>query len=220
MGILDALWTSDSKKPAPQQKDQQAKAQPQASSLPISTYTPGTVAPGSTAGTAATGTSTLDVAAIKDAIHDRIAHSDQFAPVLQFLTTAETMKDFLPDEGLRFKAAEKALKLDGASLLDSAKTFTGMLEGEKTNFENQFCASEQSAIESMTAQATDLDTKINDMVAQLTELNAQKQTLQANITTKTADLAKARIDFNSVITTIGSEYTDIAGKIQKHLGVQ
>lgn len=212
--VKNTLWTDDSaKKPDPQQKGQPQKGQTQVTPLPG-------VAPQVGTPVAVSGTSTLDVAKIEEAINTSVQTNESFATAAKFLATADTMKAVLPDEGLRFKAAQASLQADPVALIDSVKSFHAILDTEKQNFETHFCGSEQTAIDQLTTQAADLDSQINALMEQMTTLNNQKQELQSKITTKTADLAKARIDFNSVATTIDARYTEIAAKIQKHLGVQ
>jgi phage host-nuclease inhibitor protein Gam len=215
--MKNSLWTDDSAKKPAEQKGQSQKGSAQTTALPTG-ITPQVSA---AVPVAASGTSTLDVAKIEEAINGNILSNEGFAPASKFLATADSLESVLKDEGLRFKAAAKTPgQAEPATLIDSINTFHGVLDTEKANFETQFCGSEQASIDQLSAQASNLDAQINDLAQQMATLNTQKQELQTNITTKTADLAKARIDFNSVATTIEARYTEIAAKIQKHLGVQ
>lgn len=164
-----------------------------------------------------TGTG-LDVPAVEEHIDHQIQSSTAFAPVVAFLKMAESMKNVIGDEKQRFQAAQAATSTPTDALLTAVKSYSSVLQREAANFEQTFVAQAESEIHALSDQEKQLGEQIGDLQAQLSRLSARKEELGAQSIAKAADLAKARIDFGSVSSTLNKRYSDLTAKLQQHLG--
>jgi uncharacterized protein YukE len=173
---------------------------------------------------AATGESVLDVPTITESINAAIAGSAEFAPAASFLQIVTSLQTIVPDEGMRFNAAKQSQAATNPSvtpqtILDAVKSYAGVLANEASKFEGSFVAASEAELTDLSGQADALQNQITDLAAQLTQLTEQRTAIIASVTKKTADLAKAKIDFNSVTTTLTTNYEGLAQKVKQHLGV-
>jgi hypothetical protein len=172
---------------------------------------------------AATGESVLDVATITESINGAIASSPDFAPAASFLQIVASLQTVVTDEGMRFNAAKASQAATNPSvttqtILDAVKSYAGVLANEAGKFEGSFVAASEAELTGLSGQADTLQSQISDLAQQLTQLNEQRAEIIASVTKKTADLAKAKIDFNSVTTTLTTRYEELAQKVKQHLG--
>jgi uncharacterized protein YukE len=181
-------------------------------------------APAGATPVAATGESVLDVPTITESINAAIAGSAEFAPAASFLQIVTSLQIIVPDEGMRFNAAKQSQAATNPSvtpqtILDAVKSYAGVLANEASKFEGSFVAASEAELTDLSGQADALQNQITDLAAQLTQLTEQRTAIIASVTKKTADLAKAKIDFNSVTTTLTTNYEGLAQKVKQHLGV-
>jgi len=160
----------------------------------------------------------LDVPAVEDHIDQQIQSNQAFAPVAAFLKMAESMKSVIGDEKQRFQAAQAATNTPTDALLGAVKSYASVLEHETTAFEQTFVAQAEGEIRALGDQEKQLSQQISDLQAKLSNLNARKEEIGAQSIAKAGDLAKAKIDFGSVSSTLNKRYTDLAAKLQQHLG--
>jgi hypothetical protein len=160
----------------------------------------------------------LDVPAVEEHVDHQIQSNPAFAPVVAFLKMAESMKNVIGDEKQRFQAAQAATSTPTDALLTAVKSYSSVLQREAANFEQTFVAQAQSEIQTLSEQEKQLGEQIGELQAQLSKLSAHKEELGAQSIARVGDLAKARIDFGSVSSTLNKRYSDLAAKLQQHLG--
>lgn len=164
-----------------------------------------------------TGTG-LDVSAVEEHIDHQIQGNQAFAPVAAFLKMAESMKNVIGDEKQRFQAAQAATSTPTDTLLSAVRSYSSVLEHETSTFEQTFVAEAEKEIHALSDQEKQLSQQISDLQAKLSNLSVRKEEVGAQSIAKAGDLAKARIDFGSVSSTLTKRYADLAAKLQQHLG--
>ena len=161
---------------------------------------------------------TLDTKSLASALQAQILGSPGFDSAARFLVAVDSIKDIIPEESLRFKTARATTGLNPSAIVESLQSAGTVLNAEVYTFENNFVAALESDIADTNKRVDALDLKIHEMTAQLGSLSAQKVDLVAEATAKKVDLDKAKIDFNSVIATVGSKYSELAKRVTQHLG--
>jgi len=110
------------------------------------------------------------------------------------------------------------LSISRDALIASVKSSETIIANEASNFEQSFVTSANNEIAQLNAQSDAIATQLQTLTQQLGQLSDQKTELTKAITSKTADLGKAGIDFNSVVKTLGTRYQEIGNKLQQYLG--
>jgi hypothetical protein len=224
-GLGKLIWEEDKPKADATPAPAQAPAQ-QAQVIAPAFQFGGTPGAATTQTVAASGESILDVETIRESINGAIAGSAEFAPAASFLqvvTSLQNVPGLSNDEGTRFKAAQatQAATNPGVTpqtILTAVKSYEGVLANEASRFEGSFVAAANAELTDLSHQADTLQSQISDLAQQLAHLTDQRTEILASVTKKKADLAKAKIDFNSVTTTLSAKYEDLAQKVKQHLG--
>lgn len=151
-------------------------------------------------------------------IEDHIQSSAAYAPFVQFVETADSMKAAIPDEGVRFRAAALATKADVQSLVASATSFREVLQAEQMKFVENYVAEHESAIQQAAASIEALQEQANTLRQQLADVTARTEAAAAEQLKAQADLGKAKIDFETVIGRIDTRRSAMAIKVTQHLG--
>lgn len=162
--------------------------------------------------------SSLDTQALEAHIVQMIQSNSAFAPVAAFLKMADNLKSAVPDDAQRFKAAQLATNTTSEVLLAAINSYAAILADESTNFEKTFVATAQANVAGLTEQERTLGEQIKSLASQLAQLTSQKEDLGKQARAGTADIAKAKIDFDTVSGTIDGHYRELAQKLQQHLG--
>jgi len=207
--LKSMVWTSDepAQTPAatPAPAPQPAQATPMNQNFQFATEVAAPVDP------------VLDVDGIRTAIVSVIETQPGFADFMKFAAASAALEKVIPIEGTRMQAAQATSGLTRDQLLASVNTFTGVLEGEAQNFQTSYVAAAEQNIQLVNNEVGTIDGEIQALTAKLAELSTRRQELVADGMTKSSELAKAKIDFDSIMKSITARYTDAANKIQQFL---
>ncbi|NIE62332.1 hypothetical protein [Burkholderia sp. Ax-1719] len=160
----------------------------------------------------------IDVADLEKRIDTLIQDNPAYAPYRAFAEMSQSIAAAVPDEQQRYRAALLGVKTNLDALLGAVNSHADVLAKEQKNFASAFVAHSEADIASLREQETRLNEEIGALARQLTEKNAQKDAVSKSINSKTAGLAKAKIDFESVRTTLVQKYDGIVKKLQGYLG--
>jgi len=160
----------------------------------------------------------LDVSLLEKRLDGLIRADAGFAPCAAFLDMRENMRSAFVNEADQFRAALVGTKTAVEVLLESANASSTVLAQEADNFERTFVAEGEAAIHSLTTQSEEVNEQITALTQQVAALNEKRSGLVADASAKTANLAKAKIDFASVSTMLASRYQELAQKMKQHLG--
>lgn len=205
--LKDLVWTSDEPQaaPTPAPAPQQTQAAPINTGFQFSQDVAAPVDP------------VLDVEGIRSAIVGVIEQQPGFADFMKFSAASAALEKVIPIEGTRMQAAQATSGLTKEQLLASVNTFTAVLEGEAQNFNQSYVGAAEQNIQLVNGEITAIDGEIQALTAKLAELSQRRQELVADGMTKSSELAKAKIDFESITKSITARYTDAANKIQQYL---
>ncbi len=160
----------------------------------------------------------IDVADLEKRIDTLIQDNPAYAPYRAFAEMSQSIAAAVPDEQQRYRAALLGVKTNLDALLGAVNSHADVLATEQKNFASVFVARSEADIASLREQETRLNEEIGALARQLAEKNAQKDAVSKSINSKTAGLAKAKIDFESVRTTLVQKYDGIVKKLQGYLG--
>lgn len=158
-----------------------------------------------------------DLDAIRTGIDTRIKSLPESQALIKFLGIVNGMRNSVPDEGQRFKAAAEVI---GSSVDELRKALTVVdptLEAEKSEFECTFVQTVTSEIGKVQDQAKQLASIIDQKSEELRTLSSQRAAYLAQTIKKQAELDKAVADFKSVLSTVASDYDELASKLERHL---
>lgn len=195
-----------------------APAAAQVTSTAAGTAPAGEVAATAPAGEAA-GSPVINVKGLEEHLEQAIHASPAFAPFAAFVKNAENMAAAVTDEGQRFRAAQAVAGTAAADLVASLNSVSDVLAKEAADFEQSFVAAGQAEVTKLNQQIEQVTGQIGDLSKQLATLNEQKSSLAAQVTTRTSDIAKAKIDFSAVSSTVAARYQELAQKLKQYLGV-
>ncbi|WP_027818947.1 hypothetical protein [Paraburkholderia bannensis] len=160
----------------------------------------------------------IDVADLEKRIDTLIQDNPAYAPYRAFAEMSQSIAAAVPDEQQRYRAALLGVKTNLDALLGAVNSHADVLAKEQQNFAAAFVVRSEAEIASLREQETSLNEEIGALARQLAEKNAKKDEVSKSITSKTAGLAKAKIDFESVRTTLVQKYYGIVKKLQGYLG--
>lgn len=160
----------------------------------------------------------IDVSDLEKRIDTLIQDNPAYAPYRAFAEMSQSIAAAVPDEQQRYRAALLGVKTNLDALLGAVNSHADVLAKEQQNFAAAFVVRSEAEIASLREQETSLNEEIGALARQLAEKNAQKDEVSKSITSKTAGLAKAKIDFESVRTTLVQKYDGIVKKLQGYLG--
>ncbi|WP_322093277.1 hypothetical protein [Paraburkholderia bannensis] len=160
----------------------------------------------------------IDVADLEKRIDTLIQDNPAYAPYRAFAEMSQSIAAAVPDEQQRYRAALLGVKTNLDALLGAVNSHADVLAKEQQNFAAAFVVRSEAEIASLREQETSLNEEIGALARQLAEKNAKKDEVSKSITSKTAGLAKAKIDFESVRTTLVQKYDGIVKKLQGYLG--
>lgn len=160
----------------------------------------------------------IDVADLEKRIDTLIQDNPAYAPYRAFAEMSQSIAAAVPDEQQRYRAALLGVKTNLNALLGAVNSHADVLEKEQKSFASAFVARSEADIASLREQETRLSEEIGALARQLAEKNTQKDAVSKSINSKTAGLAKAKIDFESVRTTLVQKYDGIVKKLQGYLG--
>jgi chromosome segregation ATPase len=160
----------------------------------------------------------IDVADLEKRIDTLIQDNPAYAPYRAFAEMSQSIAAAVPDEQQRYRAALLGVKTNLDALLGAVNSHADVLAKEQKNFASAFVARSEAEIVSLREQETRLNEEIGALARQLAEKNTQKDAVSKSINSKTAGLAKAKIDFESVRTTLVQKYDGIVKKLQGYLG--
>lgn len=160
----------------------------------------------------------LDVADLEKRIDTLIQDNPAYAPYRAFAEMSQSIAAAVPDEQQRYRAALLGVKTNLDTLLGAVNSHADVLAKEQQNFAAAFVTHSEAEIASLREQETRLNEEIGILARQLAEKNAKKDEVSKSITSKTAGLAKAKIDFESVRSTLVQKYDGIVKKLQGYLG--
>lgn len=162
--------------------------------------------------------SVLDTAAVEAQIVQIVETNPAFLAFKTLSDAADKMLSILPDEKTRFKAASATTTLTLAEVQPSLDSWKAIVDSEGANFASTYVAQADGNIAMVNSQIDDAEQKLNELTKQLGELSEQKNKLMQEKVQREAELAKAKIDFNSVIQTVTNRYTVMSAKLAQYLG--
>lgn len=162
--------------------------------------------------------SVLDTVAVEAQIIQIVESNPAFLAFKTLSDAADKMLSILPDEKTRFKAASATTALTLAEVQPSLESWKGIVDAEGVNFNESYVLHAESNIAMVNTQIGEAEQKLDQLTKELGELSEQKNKLMQEKVQREAELAKAKIDFNSVIQTVTNRYTSIATKLAQYLG--
>jgi hypothetical protein len=166
---------------------------------------------------AAKNDSVLDTKKIEATIRAIIEGHPDFAKYLKFTTAASALEKVIQVESTRMQAAQATTALTKDELIASINSNAAVLANEAANFASTFVATAEQNIDSLTMNLRMNADDIGLATARLGELAKAKEVLNHEIMTKTSELAKAKIDFESVTKSISTKYNEVSAKLQQYL---
>jgi arsenate reductase-like glutaredoxin family protein len=161
----------------------------------------------------------LDVLSVTKALDDMIRAAPEFAPFAAFETTLDSMKTVIPEEGMRFKAAQAASgSVSSKDLVDALAVHKSVLQRENDKFQQTVVHAAEEEVQAIGVEVEKLQQQADELTRQLGELSKRKDALLEESRLKTISAKKAAIDFAGIIESLEARYTNIAGLVQKHLG--
>jgi len=160
----------------------------------------------------------LDVSALDQTFERLIQQGAAFEAYAKFAQAVKSLEAVIPDEAMRYKAAQATVGADAKALIEALKSSVVVLGEESKNFEGSFVASATADIDTAQQRVQALSDEIVDTTKKLASLSEQKTQASADVTRKTSDLGKAKIDFASAMKTVGDRYVDLWQKVEQHLG--
>jgi hypothetical protein len=161
--------------------------------------------------------SVLDTKKIEATIRAIIEGHPDFAKYLKFTNAAVALEKVIQVESTRMQAAQATTALTKDELVASVSSYSAILANESTNFVSSFVATAEQNLESLNQHLRMNADDINLATAHLGELAKAKEVLNHEIMTKTSELAKAKIDFESVTKSISKKYDEVSAKLQQYL---
>jgi len=158
-----------------------------------------------------------DLDALRAGIEARIKSLPESQALAKFLGIVNGIKNSVPDEATRFKAAAEVIDTKFEDLASSLAVVGPTLEAEKSEFEATFVQSVNSDIANVRTAAETLEKLINEKSAELAKLTDERASLLAQTIKKQTALDKANADFKSVLSTVASTYDELASKLERHL---
>jgi hypothetical protein len=221
LGRLGSLMFEPDAKTAAQEATSADEAAPVAStpSTAVATNVAATVsAMNAIPGAYSDVASVLDVAHVEGQLVGLIENDPGFQAYKRFSDAAGQLADIITDESTRYKAAAKTSGTDVTVLTQSLGTWQTVLATEQTQFAAGFVAGNEQEIQAINAEAAAVESQIVELAQKLSDLSAQKAKLEQDAIQRTAELGKAKIDFESVVQTLTNRYTAIHNKLSKFLG--
>ena len=162
--------------------------------------------------------SVLDTAVVEAGIEAQIQANPAHAMFITFNKSVQSLEKVIPDEATRFKAAQATTSLITADLVAAVESAKQVIANETANFEATFVAQSQAAITAVENEKTSVEAQIQTLTEQLGQLSDHKNNLAKDSVSKTAELAKAKIDFTSVVGLVDKRYSEISRKLTQFLG--
>jgi hypothetical protein len=162
--------------------------------------------------------SVLDVAIVEAGIESQIQCHPDFAPFVSFSDSTTSLAAVIVDESTRFKAAQATSKVAKADLIAAVGAANSVIAAEQANFEGSFVANAMNEIQTVQAEEAAVTEQIQQLTEQLGQLSERKNALAKDSVSRTAELAKAKIDFASVVQVVSKRYADITTKLNQFLG--
>lgn len=162
--------------------------------------------------------SVLDTAVVEAQIVQIVESNPAFLAFKTLSDAADKMLSILPDEKTRFKAASATTTLTLAEVQPSLDSWKGIVEAEGANFNQTYVAQADSNISLVNSQIAAAEQELDQLTKTLGELSEHKNKLMQEKVQRESELAKAKIDFNSVIQTVTNRYTGMASKLAQYLG--
>jgi hypothetical protein len=160
----------------------------------------------------------LDTAGLEASIEEHIKSAPEFALFAGFYKDAEAMKKAIPDERVRFVAAQATTDLSCADLCTSVLSYKEAVVAETVRFNEVYVGKEQAHIDQCTTLVDTLQAQITELTVKLGELSKRKNDYSNHIIAMTGGLEKAKIDFGSVVSTVTARYEELLKKLHQHLG--
>lgn len=205
--LRDMVFVPDANEtPAPQAAQPAAQAPPVAQSTAINHVD------------LATTESVLDVAGLMNIIQGVINDEPQYAKFAKFQAASAALEKVILVEGTRMQAAQATTGLTREELLNSLNAHANILASEAQNFTDTYVAASEAQVQGLNADADDLAAEIQVLTTRLAELSTKREERIAEATAKSTEIAKAKIDFESVTRTIANRHGDISTKLQQYLG--
>lgn len=204
----------------PQVPTEAAPAAPAATAPAMQTVAPSAVLTGipSVAPVTNDVPSVLDTAHVESAIVELIETNPAFLVYRTFNDAMSAIAQHIPDERTRYTVAGATTKFTFAELQPSLETWKGVVEAEDANFKASFIAEKQSSIQMLDAQLSGAEAEIAELTRKLGELAEQRNKLAGEKVQREGELAKANIDFETVVKNISFRYTTIGAKLTQYMG--
>lgn len=163
--------------------------------------------------------SLIDPANAEQCLETEIAAHPEFKLAKDFFDVVASMKDVIPDEATRFKAAIAASRADSTALLQAVNVSRVVLAEAEKYFQDSFVTSKATDIEQSKHMSVEVQAEIDKMTQKLGDLSTQKGQIDQHVRDSTVALEKAKIDYKSALDTVSTRYTTLADKLAKYLGV-
>lgn len=162
--------------------------------------------------------SVLDTARVESAIVELIETNPVFLVYRTFNDAMTAISQHIPDERTRYTVAGATTKFTYQELQPSLESWKGVVDAEAENFKASFVADKQSLISMVDTQLTNAEAEIAELTKKLGELAEQRNQLAGEKVQREGELAKASIDFDTVVKNITFRYTTTAAKLNQYMG--
>jgi len=163
------------------------------------------------------GDSTVTNAFIEK-LKSKYATSPLYPVIEQFTTSLESLGDFIPEEGNRFRAALKQLKgIDSPKLAEAYQSLIKVLEGEATKFSTVLTEQRSNEIGSREATIKNINSQIETKNNEMKSLMEQRDTVAGEIVSTKTKLDTAENSFEGAVATLRGQLEDSVRKVTMFL---
>jgi hypothetical protein len=171
-------------------------------------------------GTASAVDSTLATGFIEK-LKGKYSSSPHNPIVEQFAATIESLQEFIPEEGNRFRAALKQLQktqgFDSTALSGAYQSLIGVLQAEATKFGQIISAQREQEISNREKGVSALQQQIELKNKEIADLMTQRDTVAGEIVVQKTKLDTAENTFEGAVNTLRGSIEDQLRKIQLYI---
>lgn len=202
-----------------EEEQPQTKPDSKSAPLPATSLAASDAAPHEVTADSSDGHITLNLQDVEAGLENAVRGTPEFAPIMSFLAAVDSLKN-VPgmDEATCFRAALATTKIPVADLHAAINVPATVLNGETERFANKFVASVQNTIAATTQEQTELGNEIEKAQQHLNELTTKRSEAIKTADMMTADLEKAKIEFQQLVKNVAGRYLELDGKLTKYLG--
>jgi len=148
--------------------------------------------------------------------------SPTYPVIEQFTNSLETLAEFIPDEGSRYRAALKQLVktgVDGSKLADAYNALVTVLDTENGKFATKIAQQRAAEITTREETVKDINLQIEAKNLEIRALMDQRETVAGEIVDTKTKLDTAQNSFDGAMATLRSQNDDSLRKLSIYLPI-